>query len=315
MSVTGLVSIRNAIGKLNPKQVREMSERPLRIGLYSASPEGYRRLEDFFLRDLSPTRRSESSAALMRAPAGLSQTSHFDLAIYDESVLAPSRALVFEAARPESLINKILEKHQDLGVALAKHFPPFRRPFVDRVIKRTCRENTLFSLATALPDVIPSLIELPWAIAEFASDTAFLTMNQIRMAFLIAAASDREVGYAEQKSEIATVIGSAFGWRALARQVVSKIPFGGGLLGKAAVAYAGTKVLGLSLDRFYSVGYNYTREERDRLYAQAFRQGKEIAARILTHLRPDVAEKYASESARKQTINVPPQQPASGFGS
>jgi hypothetical protein len=315
MSVTGLVSIRNAIGKLNPKQVREMGERPLRIALYSARPEGYQYMEDFFLRDLSPTRRTQSSALLMRAPAGSPQGSNFDLAIYDESVLAPSRALVFEAARPEVLINKILEKHQDLGVALAKHFPPFRRPFVDRVIKRTCRENTLFSLATALPDIIPSIIELPWAIAEFASDTAFLTMNQIRMAFLIAAASDREVGYSEQKSEIATVIGSAFGWRALARQVVGKIPFGGGLLGKAAVAYAGTKVLGLSLDRYYSIGYKHTREERDRLYAQAFRQGKEVAARILTHLRPDVADKYAAESAREQTINVPPQQPASGMPS
>src|SRR4051794_28564953 len=122
MSVTGLVSIRNAIGKLNPKQVREMGERPLRIALYSARPEGYRYMEDFFLRDLSPTRRTQSSALLMRAPAGSPQGLNFDLAIYDDSVLAPSRALVFEAARPEALINKILEKHQDLGVALAKHF-------------------------------------------------------------------------------------------------------------------------------------------------------------------------------------------------
>jgi hypothetical protein len=315
MSVTGFVSIRNAIGKLNPKQVREMSERPLRIALYSAGPEGYKRMEDFFLHDLSPTRRAESSAALVRQSAGSPQASHFDLAIYDESVLAPRGALVFEAARPEVLVHKILDNYQDLGVVLARHFPPFRRPFVDRVIKKTCRENTLFSLATALPDVIPNIIELPWALAEFASDTAFLTMNQIRMAFLIAAASDREVGYAEQKSEIATVIGSAFGWRALARQLVGKIPFGGGLLGKAAVAYAGTKVLGLSLDRFYRIGYKHTREERDRLYAEAFRQGKEVAIRILSQLRPDLVRKYTAESAGKQTINVPGQQSASGMTS
>jgi hypothetical protein len=315
MSVTGFVSIRNAIGKLNPKQVREMSERPLRIAHYSASPEGYKRMEDFFLHDLSPTRRAESSAALVRQSAGSPQASHFDLAIYHESVLAPRGALVFEAARPEVLVHKILDKYQDLGVVLARHFPPFRRPFVDRVIKKTCRENTLFSLATALPDVIPNIIELPWALAEFASDTAFLTMNQIRMAFLIAAASDREVGYAEQKSEIATVIGSAFGWRALARQLVGKIPFGGGLLGKAAVAYAGTKVLGLSLDRFYRIGYKHTREERDRLYAEAFRQGKEVATRILSQLRPDLVRKYTAESPGKQTINVPGQQSASGMTS
>jgi hypothetical protein len=312
MSVAGLVSIRNAISKLNPKHVRDMSERPLRIALYAGSTEGHQRMENFFLHDLSPIRRSESSAALITLPAASPQASHFDLAIYDDSVVAPRGALVFEAASPEVLVHRTLNKHQDLGVALARHFPPFRRPFVDRVIKKTCRENTLFSLATALPDVIPNIIELPWALAEFASDTAFLTMNQIRMAFLIAAASDREVGYTEQKSEIATVIGSAFGWRALARQLVGKIPFGGGLLGKAAVAYAGTKVLGLSLDRFYSIGYKYTREERDRLYAEAFRQGKELATRILSQLRPDLAREYTAKSAGKQTINVPGQQSASG---
>jgi hypothetical protein len=315
MSVTGLVGIRKAIGKLNPKQVREMSERPLRIALYSGSAEGWQRMESFFLHDLTPTRRAESIAALIRQPAGSPQVTHLDLAIYDESVHAPHGALIFEAANPQLLVHKILNKYQDFGVALARHFPPFRRPYVDRVINKTCRENTLFSLATALPDVIPNLIELPWALAEFASDTAFLTMNQIRMAFLIAAASDREVGYAEQKSEIATVIGSAFGWRALARQLVGKIPFGGGLLGKAAVAYAGTKVLGLSLDRFYSIGYKHTREERDRLYAEAFRQGKELATRILTQLRPDLLRKYGAESPGKQTINVPGQHPASGMRS
>ena len=147
------------------------------------------------------------------------------------------------------------------------------------------------------------MIELPWAVAEFASDTAFLTMNQVRMAFLIAAASDREVGYMEQKSEIATVIGSAFGWRALARQLISKIPFGGGLIAKAAVAYAGTKVLGLSLEHLYSIGFTYTREERDRLYAEAFRQGKKVAARILTYFRPELADRYSAEA--KQALSAP----------
>jgi hypothetical protein len=86
-------------------------------------------------------------------------------------------------------------------------------------------------------------------------------------------------------------------------------------LGKAAVAYAGTKVLGLSLDRFYRIGYKHTREERDRLYAEAFRQGKEVATRILSQLRPDLVRKYTAESAGKQTINVPGQQSASGMTS
>jgi hypothetical protein len=202
---------------------------------------------------------------------------------------------VFHPDRPRQFVEKTLSRHPGLGIPLAKSFLPFRRPFVHQVIAKTARENMLFSLATALPDIIPSVIELPWAVAEFASDTAFLTMNQVRMAFIIAAASDREAGYTHQKSEIATVIGSAFGWRALARQLVGKIPFGGGLIGKSAVAYAGTKVLGLSLDRLYEIGFTYSREERDHLYADAYRQGKQVAVRILGLVRPDLAAKYASQ--------------------
>jgi len=297
MGIQGLVHVRKALNALNPKQVREMSERPVRVALHAASQESYARMESFFLKELSPGRRRESALLLSRAPIG-QPASAAALAVYDEGVIAPAGALIFHPDRTDQLVEKALQKHEDLAIALARSFHPFRRPFVEQVINKTAKENALFSLATALPDVIPSLIELPWAIAEFASDTAFLTMNQIRMAFLIAAASDREIGYREQKSEIATVIGSAFGWRALARQVVSKVPFGGGLLGKAAVAYAATKVLGLSLDHFYSIGFTYARDERDRLYSDAFRQGKVVASRILRHLRPDLAAKFA-ESARQ----------------
>jgi len=296
MSVLALTRIRKAVGTLNPTPIREMAEYLPRIALYAASTSGYERLENFLLRDLSPRRRAESAPALIRNP-NEREPRAYDVVIYDEDVPAPRQAFVYRLDHEHQLVEKILSTHQHLGVALAKHFLPFRQLFVERVIAKTCRENTLFSLATALPDVIPSIIELPWAVAEFASDTAFLTMNQVHMAFLIAAASDREVGYARQKSEIATVIGSAFGWRALARQLVGKVPFGGGLLAKAAVAYAGTRVLGLSLDRLYRIGYTYTREERDRVYGDAYSQGKRVAARLLHSLRPDLATKLSGQSS------------------
>lgn len=296
MSITSLMNIKKGLSTLNPKNVREMSEREVHVALHAASQEGFQRMENFFLGDLSPSRRRESALLLTRAPIPM-LGQQYDLAVYDVDTAAPRGALVFRPDNTHHFVEKTLATYLDLGVSLAKSFLPFRRPYIERVIAKTCRENTLFSITTALPDVIPNIIELPWAVAEFASDTAFLTMNQVRMAFLIAAASDREVGYMEQKPEIATVIGSAFGWRALARQVVGKIPFGGGLIGKAAVAYAGTKVLGLSLDHYYSIGFTYTREERDRLYADAFRQGKKVATKILQYLRPDLASRYAAQQA------------------
>ncbi len=303
MSVQGLLNIKKAINKLNPKDVREQGDRQIKIALYAPSTHAYERMEDFFLQELSPARRGESAVSISRDPRPVNALS-YDLSIYDDNAAAPSRALIFHPENPQRLVKDILDTHSDLGVSLAKAFPPFRDAYANQVINKIAKENTLFSLTTALPDVIPNFIELPWAVAEFASDSAFLTMNQIRMAFLLAAASNREVGYREQKSEIAAVIGSAFGWRALARQVVGKIPFGGGLIGKSAIAYAGTKVLGLSLDRYYKIGYHYTKTEREGLYVDAFKQGKNVAGRILAQLRPDIASRQA-EQDDKRTIVVP----------
>src|SRR5579884_4121351 len=305
MPFEGLMNIKKALTTLNSKQVREMSERPVRVALHAGSQEAYQRMENFFLRDLSPARRRQSAVLLTRAP--VAPGTPVDIQVYDEGVPAPYGALVFRLHHTQQFVLKTLAAYPHLGVSLARSFLPFRKPFIEKTISKIARENMFFSLTTALPDVIPSLIELPWALAEFASDTAFLTMNQVRMAFLIAAASDREVGYLEQKSEIAMVIGSAFGWRALARQLVGKIPFGGGLIAKAAVAYARTKVLGLSLDHYHSIGFTYTREERDRLYADAFRHGKQAALKILRRVRPELAAKFANEAPQPLPPALPPQ--------
>ncbi len=300
MGVQGLLNIKQAISTLNSKHVRDLADQHVVIGLHGSTPESYARMEAFLLSDLSPARRQDSERLIVRAPGNLMGQPNADINIYDESVIAPAKGLVFHPARPKLLIDSALKTHPNLGIPLARAFKPFRDPFIEKVVAGTSRENTMFSLATALPDVIPNLIELPWAVAEFASDTAFITMNQIRMGFQIAGASDREVGYMEQKSEIAAVIGGAFGWRAIARQIVGKIPFGGGLIGKAAIAYAGTKVVGLTLDKFYGIGYTYARDEREALYADAYRQGKNLALKILHSLRPDLVAKYAPNDKQRR---------------
>src|SRR4051812_30477838 len=304
MAIQGLINVKKALNTLNPNQIRELSQNPLHVSLHATSEAGYNAMEDYFLSGLSPSRRRQSALLLSRAADTLSGRQP-DVYVYEEGMIVRPDSLIFQPNRPELVVEKALAKYPDQGVPLAKSFAPFRKPFVQHVVNKTAKENTLFSITTALLDVIPNVIELPWAVAEFASDTAFLTMNQVRMAFMIAAASDREIGYREQKSEVATVIGSAFGWRALAKQLVGKIPFGGGLIAKAAVAYAGTKVLGLSLDHFYSIGFTYSRAERDRLYADAFRQGKKVAFRILSHRRPDIA-KFFSDSPEEPNRVVQP---------
>jgi uncharacterized protein (DUF697 family) len=199
-----------------------------------------------------------------------------DLVLYEPGLRPDPGFYALDRHDPEATITEILHAHDELTLALARNFPGFRRAVIQRAIRAVARENAFFAIAAALPDVIPSLIELPWALGEFASDTFFLTANQIRMAFLIAAACGDEIGFAEQKGSIALIVAGAFGWRALARELVGKIPFGGGLIPKGAIAYAATFAVGKGLERLHE-DHPFTSGEHREVYEQAYQQGLEVA--------------------------------------
>jgi hypothetical protein len=283
--MTMLREIKRAVSNLRPHEVRETADRRIEVGLVATSAAGYTAMENFFAPpEMSGDRRAQVLSMLHRASdPGIPE--RFDLVLYEHRLPRAENAFTFHAYDPDRTVKEILADRSELGLPLARNFAPFRRPVINEVMYSVSKENALFSLATALPNIVPNLIELPWAIGEFASDTAFLTMNQIRMAFLIGAASDSSIGYREQKTEIASILTGAFGFRAIARELVGKIPFGGGLIPKAAVAFAGTYVVGLSLERYHRVGYGLTREERRREYEQALSHGKTVAEVLLAGLK------------------------------
>jgi len=283
--------VRKAISNLSPDQIRQTAYRPLRILVQARSSDSYAAIEAYLTpARVSSGKRMETAQALVRADdAGAG--GRFHLVFLERGTPLPAGwelnedAFSFDTARLHRLVDDVLAHKESHSLALARLFPPFRTAVVRRTIHSISKENALFSIMTALPNVVPSLGELPWAVGEFASDTAVLTANQIRMAFLLAGASDREVGYREQRSEIGSIIAGAWGWRAAARQLTGKIPFGGGLIPKAAIAYAGTYVVGLSLERVYRIGYGLTRDERRDAYEEALARGKEVAAGLLARVR------------------------------
>jgi len=230
--------------------------------------------------DLSPNRRAEAARLLIR-----NGTQNCDVRIYESCLLRPADAFSFDPESPDDCVRRIVRRRPELRLALARHLPPFRKEVAQSVIRSIAKENALFALATALPDVVPSLASIPWAVGEFSSDAAFLTVNQVRMAFLLAAASDHAVGYREQSKEIASIIAGAFGWRAIARELIGKVPFGGGLIPKAGIAWAGTFVVGVSIERLYRLGYGYTRMERKAAYEDAYEHGRQIAGMLLNGMR------------------------------
>jgi len=205
--------------------------------------------------------------------------------LYEQGLPCPVNSFTFFRDDPERTLNEILQDRRHLALPLARRFEAFRKPVIDHIIHAIARENALFAIVTALPNVVPSLIELPWAVGEFASDTAFLTINQVRMAFLIAAASGQDVGYLEQKGQIAGLVGSAFGWRTLARELVGKIPLGGGLIPKGGIAYAGTYIVGKGLERVNRFGQSYSPSERREHFDSAFERGKAVVELLLAGLK------------------------------
>lgn len=277
-----LKEIRSAVANLNPHEVRSAAERPLHIGLVASSDQAFEAMEEFLLpSEKISYRKGVEARAMLHRPTDADLPDGFDLFLYEEGFRCPENAFTFYPDDPRRTVHEILEARTELGLPLARNFYPFRQPVVNRVIHSVSKENAMFAVVTALPDVVPSLAELPWFVGEFASDTAFLTINQIRMAFLIAAASDKPVGYSLQKAEIASIVTGAFGWRALARELAGKIPFGAGLIPKGAIAFAGTYVVGLGLDRLHRLGYGLSSEERHSSYQAAFERGKSLMELVL----------------------------------
>ena len=92
MALAVLRQIKKALSALNPRELRESADQPVRVGLVGASPESLGRMETYFAPPhFSLDRRAEAAKVLVRG-GGLG----CDLEIYDSSLLRPA---------PKSLIH------------------------------------------------------------------------------------------------------------------------------------------------------------------------------------------------------------------
>jgi uncharacterized protein (DUF697 family) len=272
-----LKQARAAFSLLNPQEVLHRAQIPMRIGLVAADALGYAQLEDFL-----GCRPGDSNVFRASDPV---IPDDVEVVLCAPGIDVPRGAFGLHPGAPTATVVEILSQREEFELALARQFPVFRKAVVDGIVHAVAKENALFAITTALPDVLPSLIELPWSVGEWASDTVFLTVNQVRMAFQIAAASGRQVGFQHQKTEILSIAAGAFGWRAIARELVGKIPFGGGLIPKGAVAYAGTYAVGKGLEKLYHGGHGLTRGQFRELYRNALDRGRHVAGKLLGDAR------------------------------
>jgi len=267
---------RAAFGLLNPEEVRRRAAQPVHVGLVASSEQGYSEMEEFLVPTAMPRDRRIDLMGYVHRAGDANVPAKVDLVLYEEGLEPAKGAYTFHPSDPEATVDAILYDKDEQSLALSRQFPLFRKPVIDGIVQTIARENAMFVIATALPNVIPNMLELPWALGEFASDTAFLTGNQIRMAFLIGAACGSDIGLSAQKGSVLSIIASAFGWRALARELAGEIPLGEGLIPKGAIAYAGTFVVGKAIQRFHSGGA-LNHDEREAVYREALDHGRNVA--------------------------------------
>lgn len=180
-------------------------------------------------------------------------------------------------------VQRILDDRPDLALPLARRFPGFREPVSKRIILDTARANAEFAMVNALPGVFPLLAALLPTAAV--GDMLMLAKNQALMLFRLAAAHGQSLDLKDRARDLGPLIGNAFGWRAIAREVVGVVPGGVGLVARGAIAFAGTVALGEALRRLYAMGQRPTRAQIGRYYRDAMEDARETARGIARRLR------------------------------
>jgi uncharacterized protein (DUF697 family) len=127
-------------------------------------------------------------------------------------------------------IARVLGEH---ATPLAARLPVLRDAVVDRLIAQFSRQNGVIGVAVFIPG----------------ADFPILTVNQLRMLMRIADAYGFELDR-ERIPEVLGVIGTGYGFRAVARSLLGIVPIAGWAV-KGGIAYGGTRALGEAARRYF----------------------------------------------------------------
>jgi hypothetical protein len=111
--------------------------------------------------------------------------------------------------------------------------------------------------------------------------------------------------------KLATVVGSAFLWRQLARQLVGLIP-AYGIVPKIAVAYAGTYAVGQAIYQWCAQGERLKPEALKALYTEALVRGREAAQSLLAKRKAAQPKALEEHKPRRALFAPAPKCPACG---
>ena len=292
-----LTQIWKAFKELNPKNLAAEAARPVRMGVVGSIELLQQTATYMLTSDTAAFDKAGDTLILIPTPldsAAFGLLPRCDVVLVSAEAVqslpgvATERLFTFSSADDlPRVIDDILAR-QEVAYAhipLARALPAFRAKAAIQTIQSVSIENAVFVTSTSLGNIIPNPLQPLASVAESVGDTVVLTANQIRMLFRLAAIFDRELGLKQQSPEVLSIVGAAFGWRSIARELVSKVPFGGGVVPKAAIAFAGTWAIGDGIAFYYKTGRRLTKAELRQRFDLAMEKGKASAELIVGKLR------------------------------
>jgi uncharacterized protein (DUF697 family) len=127
----------------------------------------------------------------------------------------------------EEIAEAIARRLGEDAAPLAGRVPALRRAVASELIRSFSRKNGIVGAAVFIPG----------------ADMPILALNELRLVLRLHQAYGLEVDPRERLPEIVATMGTSFGLRAVARELLDLVPFAGWAI-KGGVAYAGTRALG-----------------------------------------------------------------------
>jgi uncharacterized protein (DUF697 family) len=183
-----------------------------------------------------------------------------------------AKDLVGDSVKP--ILTAIARSASGHDLAMARKFAVLRPPVAKGAIRRVARQNLMIGMLSALPASVPLLGPLV-GLLGVTGEIIYITSNQLRLALQLASLYGLDVRDPIRVQELLPIVGSAFGWRVLSRQLAGLVPLAGPGL-KGAVAYAGTIACGAAILWFYQTGTYLDEATQAEIYEQALHEASTL---------------------------------------
>jgi uncharacterized protein (DUF697 family) len=190
-------------------------------------------------------------------------------------------AIALESLRGRFLPH-VIECCKGIEIAVGRRLPALRETVAAKLTRDAALNALKVAGASAIVDHVPFLGVVLGAFAS-AGDMMAITGIQMMLMLQIGATYGKDPDFG-RAWELLPIVGGGFGWRAISRELAGFIPVAGVFI-KAAIAYAGTVVVGEGARVYFQHGRHMSAADGAQLYEDTKTSAMTFAREMFAKLR------------------------------